>query len=405
MPVVHYLYPETYAKNLFSDLDKTVDMLKVYTEKFGPYPFLNEKYGHAEFGWSGGMEHQTVSSMGYFYENIVSHELGHQWFGDKVTCADWQNIWLNEGFATYSESVFYESFYGREKYNEDIAAKMETAKTATGSIYVQNISNLNSLFDYSRSYAKGCIVLHMLRGIVGDENFFNILRAYLVEPGIAYNVAVTEDFQAVAERVSGMNLNYFFDEWIHGENYPKYNILWNKNLLKNGLYYVTGSIEQESNTYPAYFSMPVRLNFQFSKADTLVSIFNNSQSQYFEYYFKNEPLNLFFDSENNILKDVSVMDFSLYSDKSEYTLYQNYPNPFNLSTILKYYLPENSFIEIKIYDIIGNEIATLINEEQNWGTHFIKFDAGKNPPLSSGVYIVALYANNFRSFKKMLLLK
>ncbi len=226
MLIANYIYPGRIPQYK-NNLDKTIPMIEIFSEKFGEYPFLKEKYGHAEFGWSGGMEHQTISSMGNFGEGVIAHELAHQWFGDKITCADWHHIWLNEGFATFSEGVFYENYYDKNRYNSFIVNEMNYARIARGSIYVENINSINEIFSPARSYAKGGIVLHMLRGVLGDELFFETLQNYLTDQELAYGVATTEDFQRVAEEVSGKDLEYFFNEWIYGENYPKYNFAWN----------------------------------------------------------------------------------------------------------------------------------------------------------------------------------
>ena len=238
MPVVHHVYPETFPLAQ-AVLDKTPLMIKIYSDRFGQYPFLKEKYGHAQFGWGGGMEHQTCSSMGSFSEDLVSHELAHQWFGDKITCKNWHHIWLNEGFATYCTGLYYEAAYGPETYRSYMDSQMEVAKAAVGSIYVQDITNTNEIFNSARSYSKGSVVLHMLRGIVGDSVFFRILKSYIADSTLAYNVAITMDFQKVAEAVSGLSLDYFFNEWIYGENYPQYGLVWKYNLASGNLYNIT----------------------------------------------------------------------------------------------------------------------------------------------------------------------
>ena len=119
MPVIHYIYPESF-NGYKSQLDKTPQMIEVFSDHFGLYPFINEKYGHAQFGWGGGMEHQTVSSMGGFSNGLMAHELAHQWYGDMITCADWHHIWLNEGFATYLEAVYIEEISGKAAYDSQI---------------------------------------------------------------------------------------------------------------------------------------------------------------------------------------------------------------------------------------------------------------------------------------------
>ncbi|MEW6509140.1 MAG: M1 family aminopeptidase [Bacteroidota bacterium] len=200
-----YVYPESFASQKVN-LDKTNDMIRIFSEMYGPYPYSKEKCGHAQCGFGGGMEHQTISSMGGFSESLAAHELAHQWFGNKVTCKDWQNIRLNEGFATYSDKLYHQKKYGDAAFNNQMNSVMTSSKTANGTIYVQNINSVGEIFNSARSYNKGAAVLHMLRGIIGNEKIFQVLGEYLIEPGLSYNVATTEDFQRVAERVSGQNL-------------------------------------------------------------------------------------------------------------------------------------------------------------------------------------------------------
>ncbi|WP_332369097.1 M1 family metallopeptidase [Spirosoma telluris] len=225
MPVTHYIYPENLA-SIQANLALTPSMLQLFTNQFGAYPFLREKYGHAQFGDNSGMEHQTVSSMGAgaFTPTTIAHELAHQWFGDKITCRDWQNIWLNEGFASYAEALYIESVNKQAGYQSSMNAFMTRARLATGSVYVQNISSIGSIFDSNRSYAKGATILHMLRGIVGDSTFFRMLRTYVASPALSYSTAVTEDFQAVAQQVSGRDLGYFFKQWIYNDGFPTYKV-------------------------------------------------------------------------------------------------------------------------------------------------------------------------------------
>ncbi|MEJ2105266.1 MAG: M1 family metallopeptidase, partial [Ignavibacteriaceae bacterium] len=180
MIITNFIYPEHLTNSVKNALDETANMISVYSDRYGIYPFLQEKYGHAEFDWGGAMEHQTCTSIGgnAIYSEIIAHELAHQWYGDMITCKDWHHIWLNEGFATYSEAVYVEAINGQAAYNNKIAGEMNSAKTAQGTIWVQDITNEWEIFNGARSYSKGACVLHMLRGVVGDSTFFHIMRAY-----------------------------------------------------------------------------------------------------------------------------------------------------------------------------------------------------------------------------------
>ena len=405
MAITHYVYPESWTKTVQSYLNETPEMIKVFAEHFGEYPFLKEKYGHAQFGWGGGMEHQTITSLGAYGSSIISHELAHQWYGDAITCKDWRHIWLNEGFATYAQGVWIESQQGKSEYDTFIESEMSIAKVAIGSIWVQDISNINEIFNSARSYAKGGVVLHMLRGIVGTNTFYNIMKAYSADPDVAYGVATTEDFQSVAESVSGMDLNYFFQEWIYGENYPKYSVVWNKTSLGENKWNLNLAINQEVNSSPAFFIMPMQIKINFSVEDTLVSVLNNAQSQSFNFTITGEPMSIELDPDNWILKDVSSIVLGVEDESTmpyNFSLDQNYPNPFNPSTKITWQSPVSGWQTLKVYDVLGNEVATLVDEYKQAGKYETNFDGGK---LTSGVYFYTIKAGEFSQTKKMILLK
>ena len=408
MKLYHYNYPENINDYRIGQLDKTVDMMHVFASKFGPYPFFKEKYGHAEFDWGGAMEHQTCSSMGSYSTGIIAHELGHQWFGDLITCKDWHHIWLNEGFATYSEAVYQEAKFGKSGYINAISGEMSRAKNAYSTLYVQNINSVSEIFNGNRSYAKGSVVVHMLRGVLGTEVFYDVLKAYTSDTTLAYGVATTEDFQEVAERISGQDLDYFFSEWIYGENYPKYTVDWGYSSNGNGTYSVSVGIDQARNKIPKFFTMPIQVRFKTVQGDTTVTLFNNMQNQVFELTLDSQPMNMFFDPDNWILKEVSSITQTDVETLTpfNYNLEQNYPNPFNPTTTIKYELSQPTEVNLKVYDILGNVVATLIeNEKKSSGHHSIIFDSGNYNNISTGIYFYKLEAADYVDVKKMLLLK
>jgi aminopeptidase N len=405
MPVVHYIYPETLPISQ-GVLSKTPLMIKIYSDRFGQYPFIKEKYGHAQFGWSGGMEHQTCASMGSFDEVLISHELGHQWFGDKITCKDWHHIWLHEGFATYCTGLYYEAVYGSDSYNSYMDSQMDIAKSSVGSVYVQNITDINEIFNSARSYSKGASVLHMLRGIVGDTVFFRILKSYIADPALAYNVAVTEDFQRNAETVSGLNLGYFFKEWIYGENYPQYGLFWNYKLVSGNLYNITLDLSQQVNTNPAFFTMPVKIKISTTVIDTIFTVLNNQQAQEFTITVLGKPTGLVFDYGNSIMKSLNIIDIPDDLKPQAFDLKQNYPNPFNPSTKIEYSLNARAVVNIKVFNDLGEEVAQILNEEKLPGTYLVDFSSIQgNHELPSGIYIYKMTVGSYSQSKKMIILK
>jgi aminopeptidase N len=240
----------------------------------------------------------------------------------------------------------------------------------------------------------------MLRGVVGDSVFFNILKNYASAPQLAYGNATTKDFQSVAEETSGLSLDYFFNQWIYGENYPKYQVTWNFQKSSLNQYSINLSIEQAVNTYPKFFTMPVQIKISTTFGDTIVTLFNNSQEQEFSFAVVGKPTSLTFDPNNFLLKDVIIADPPDILPKFE--LEQNYPNPFNSSTSISFSLSKDGFITLKIYDCLGREIKTLVSRDQKAGTYKISFN-GRS--LASGIYFYHLTSDKFTAVKKMLLLK
>ena len=407
MPITNFIYPETFNNLIKERLDKVPGIIGFFSYYFGQYPFINEKFGQAQWNGNGSasaMENQTiVFDLGIYLDGVNMHELTHQWFGDLITCKDWHHIWLNEGFASYLPFIWNEVKIGRPNYDAGMNAMMTLAKLAEGSIWVEDITDINEIFNISRSYDKGGIVLHMLRGVVGDSTFFDIIKAYASDPELAYGVATNEDFQGVAETVSGMDLDYFFQEWIYGENFPKYTINWGKTNLTGEIFQVDININQSINTNPSFFTMPVRIKINTSLGDTVVTIFNNSQNQDFQFEIVGNPNSINFDYGNWILDDVlSIIGVEDEFSPVNFSLSQNYPNPFNPNTTIKYEISEMSFVTLKVFDLLGKEVATLINEEKPMGNYEIKFDGSK---LTSGIYFYQLQAGAFVETKKMILLK
>lgn len=273
LPMITYCYPE--SKTLFeSRTPLVINAMKLYHEKFGDYPFLKEKYGHVQFNWGGGMEHQTNSFIVTASESLMAHELAHQWFGDKVTASGWENIWLNEGFATFCTYYYLENksstpttFY-RKALIRDVTSEMG------GSVKVYDTTDLNAIFSSRLSYNKGAFLLYMLRHKISDSLFFKGVKTYLNTPGVAYGNATTNDFKKIMENVGGQNLDRFFYQWYEKEGYPSYDIKWSS-LGDN---YVRLQINQQSS-HPSVLFFETELDLKFisgsrEKTITVDSKFN-----------------------------------------------------------------------------------------------------------------------------------
>ncbi len=254
MPVDYWVFPADSA-NAAAGYAPTVPMLDTLSRIFGLYPFINEKYGMSAFNWGGAMEHQTNTSIvyGYYAQSIIVHEMGHQWWGDMITCRVWHHIWMNEGFASYVEALWFESLGG---FN-DLRTYMNGMRyTSGGTIYCTDTTNVWSIFS-SRVYDKGAWVLHMLRHVVGDETFFTIFRTYYDDPRYKWKDVSTEDFRDLCEEVSGMDLHPFFQDWIYGQYYPKYTYSYLSEPRGANSFRVYVHVRQTQTTSPTVFRMPV----------------------------------------------------------------------------------------------------------------------------------------------------
>ena len=272
MEVIYYVYPERYnqAAALWPI---TPSMIEYFANTFGEYPFVEEKYGMAHFTWGGAMEHQTNTSFSstWYSEWVIAHELAHQWWGDYITCHNWHHIWLNEGFASYSEALWAAYAYGEGQYHPYMNSMQYWGG---GSIFIEDTTNAWNIF-HIIVYDKGAWVLHMLRGVVGDEDFFQILRDYYSDPRYAHGAAETEDFQEICETVSGMDLDYFFQEWIYGVYYPKYRYSYTWEPAGGGYSRVFVHLDQTQTTDPTHFTMPVDIKVSTYSGDTTVVLFND----------------------------------------------------------------------------------------------------------------------------------
>ncbi|WP_442787167.1 M1 family aminopeptidase [Flavobacterium suncheonense] len=379
-PVVNYLYPETAAASQMN-LAVTPAILNFFESIIGPYPFRNEKYGHAQWGWPGGMEHTTVSFMVNFSRDLVSHEMAHQWFGDKVTCGSWKDIWLNEGITEYCSGLVIQNFDSEANFTTWKANKINNITSQPGgNLYLTDAqaTNINTIFSSRISYDKGSMVTHMLRYKLGDTVFFQALRNYLNDPDLAYGYAVTPDFQAHLEAASGMDLDEFFNDWVYMQGYPTYTI----HAYNSGAGQATVHIQQTSS-HPSvsFFEMPVPIRFTGPGGLTHDVILDNTvNNQYFTVPVPFTFTGVQFDPNKNIISrnSTATLDTEGFTLNSSVKLY---PNPANDNISIQ--LPAAVVFEkAEIYNTLGQLITTKNSPDFDVsqlasGVHFVKIQTSE----------------------------
>lgn len=386
MPIMNFIYPESFTDENINRLKKVKTMLNIFSDKFGIYPFYNEKYGHAQFGWGGGMEHQTCTSIGGFGDDLLAHELMHHWFGDMITCKTWADIWLNEGFASYGEAIYLQETEGLQGYKNLIDYFMDVAKTASGSVFVEDISTVNSIFNYSRSYAKGAVILHMLRGVLGDDLFFEGMKNY-ANSIHQYGNASTADFQQIMEDVSKMDLNNFFNQWIYGYSFPTIssNLKWKK--LDNDYVYNL-VISQNANDKPAYFSTPIECQLKFANGnDTIIKVEIDQQNNLFHFNLKNKISQVIIDPNNWLLNDIgeNVIEDGDGNLQEPFFIF---PNPANTSINIFWNKIDEQPQNFYLIDGLGKIIANISLPTKETNTYNLKIDY-----LSKGYYFIKMETN------------
>lgn len=277
LPMQTYCYPE--SLNVFSSgTINTLNAMQLFHANFGDYPFINEKYGHVQFNYGGGMEHQTCSFVGSIDESLCAHELGHQWFGDKITCRSWEHIWLNEGFATHLASFYMENKYPNTVVSRRRSEINNITAQPGGSVRVDDTTNINRIFSSRLSYLKGSHLLYMLRFKLGDANFFKGVRDYQKDPKVMYGFALTADLQRNLEAASGQNLTNFFTQWFEGQGYPSYRVTWNNNGNNSVKIQVS---QTTSHASVPFFELPIALQFKNATQQITVVVDNKTNGEIF----------------------------------------------------------------------------------------------------------------------------
>jgi aminopeptidase N len=358
----------------------TLPMMELFSELFGPYPFREEKYGHYLWPWGGGMEHQTMTGMGNFEFYLIAHELGHSWFGDYVTCATWQDIWINEGFATLAGYLATE-FLAPEFADGERETRFNRAlREPEGSVYVPDEDKDSDarIFSGNLSYNKGMALLHMIRfELDDDELFFLTLRNFLER--YANDVATGMDFKEVLEESTGRDFTDFFNQWYFGAGYPIYDVV----LEQQDQTVTLHSTQTTSSTRTPLFRMSMEYKLLYPGGDTLVRVFHGSQVESYQFILPHQVTGVEVDPNNQVLDGVTLTKKSI-PEKSP--LFSLSPNP-NRGTFsfrlleLPDWEPEDE-VRLDIYSANGQ----LVHQEQYLGCHpFMEYPVHLQDP-ASGIY-------------------
>lgn len=392
--IQNFIYNSPQCLEYYKDeIDITVDLIELYSDLYSLYPFHEEKYGHCLAKMPGGMEHQTMSTMGYFIFELTAHELGHQWFGNNVTCATWSDIWINEGFATYSEYLAYQNLFGQDMADNWMKNKRGAVLSEPGgSVYIPSdqisSSNPERIFDGRLSYRKGAILLHMIRFELQDDSiFFSVMKEFQKE--FKDSVATGLDFKSVLENVSGKNFSDFFDQWYFGEGYPIYTIRWHQK--SDTLYF--SSAQTTSTDTTKLFKMLMEYGLKFTDgSDTLIRV--NQYSNYEEYFIpvQKRIIEFLFDPNLNVLATGAVSKILDDNDQKFFTLS---PNPCKdvlniefsrLNTSPEKYISLYNALGQKITEFRSSDIYFQINTNfLESGLYFIRVQSGEK--FMSGKFV------------------
>ncbi len=360
VPILNYFYPSNLS-NKQAAVAITPHIFNLFENLFGPYPYRTEHYGHAEFTFGGGMEHSTMSFMGAWSRSLIAHELGHQWFGNKVTCATWNDIWLNEGFAEYTTGLVEEHLIGVNSFKNWKQSKINNITSLPGgNLYLTDTqaSSINGIFNGRISYNKGSMVVHMLRYVMGDVNFYQALQNYLNDPLLAYSHATTQQLKSHLEAVHGSSLTEFFNDWIYNQGYPTYTVSV-QNIANNQLQ--INVAQSQSHNSVSFFEMPLKFRVFYDATnfeDFLVN--NTSNNQTFILDLSEPATQVIFNPDADIISKNNTITLSINQIAFENQVVIH-PNP--VKNIL--YIEVPNTIEIKkvtVYSLDGKlSKQTLMN--------------------------------------------
>lgn len=390
--VQNYIYDNPSTLPYFkSIIDSTAEMIELYSQLYGPYPFGNEKYGHSMAPLGGGMEHQTMTTLGSFSFMLICHELAHMWWGDNVTCATWSDIWINEGFASYGEYLSRQYLHSKANADADmLGVHSNVMSQPDGSVYVPpaDLGDINRIFDGRLSYDKGSAIIHMIRfEMQNDTNFFNTLKQFQIQHN--KNVATGDDFKAEAEAQSGLDFTDFFNQWYYGEGYPTFDIVWHQ--VNDTVYF--SSTQSTSSAVTPLFKMLMEYKLKSASGDTLVRVYQTANVNYYKIHTHKTITGMVVDPDNWVVNGTgSVIVGTPEFDSPVY--FNIAPNPCGENLFVYLAHPANNKRTYFITDITGRTVKSFSNASDN-----PVIDVAD---LNQGVYLLKISEGNYSVTKKFM---
>ncbi|MBH1959198.1 MAG: T9SS type A sorting domain-containing protein [Flavobacteriia bacterium] len=393
-PFVNYLYPSTNANvGVMDNIEWTKTAMTLFENHFGPYPFSAEKYGHMEFAVNGAaMEHQTMSSMNSFARSTIAHELAHQWFGDKITCGAWNDIWLNEGFATFGEHLVNEKnlMTHSEFMNYLVNHLNIITSVPNGSVYVKDsdLGNIPVLFSGRLTYIKGGYILRMMKWVLGDEVFYQLLKDYAANPAFAYSYAKTEDFKSQILVSTGKDFTGFFNDWVYGQGYPTYTIKWKQSANNLDMNFLISQTQSDPSVN--FFEMPLPVKVNGTNGETAYFVLDNTaNNQFFTKPLNFQAASVELNYEYQVIEKNStvVWDPALATENVSKDQISLFPNP------VKNELNIKGISKVSRYEILGVD-GKLVGKGEFRPSHTI--DVSR---LLPGIYLIKIGAKNLKFIK------
>ena len=395
IPIQNYIYNSPgYLSLNKTNIDQTPKLIELYSNLFGLYPFSKEKYGHCLTELGGGMEHQTMTTIGNFGFDLVAHELGHMWFGDNATCATWNDIWLNEGFATYANYLANEYLKDPQTARDFMVAAQNNAMSQPGgSIYIPESEiypgNEWRIFNGRLSYNKGAAILHLLRHEINNDSvFFKILKSY--QKRFAGSVATAKDFKKVVDSITGTDFTYFFNQWYYGEGYPIYDIRWSQ--INDTLH--IKSIQTRSVNTSSFFKMffDVEINYDDGH-HSRIRLEQTDTINQFKVRAEGKVKQIVFDPDRWTLQKVnSVIIDGIASYENEPSI-TCFPNPVYKLLYVEFNSKTKKPITVKIYSETGKLLYQTSTSKKTLSIDFSDYP--------KGIYLLSSVINGQKNIQKI----